>query len=131
MKKVLAMLLAVVFVGSLAFAAEKAAKAPVKKMTGVIVDNMCAGANQANIAEFVKGHTKECTLMPDCAKSGYSLFIDGKLLPFDDASAAKIEKFLKKKNSTLQVVVKAAMVEDKLSLKSISNKKEKKSKEKK
>ena len=132
MKKLLAVLLAVVFVGSLAIAAEKkAAKPQVKKMTGIIVDNMCAGSHQADIAEFVKGHTKECALMPDCVKSGYSLFTEGKLLPFDEASSAKIEKFLKKKNSTLNVAVKAALVEDKLSLKSISNKKEKKSKEKK
>jgi len=130
MKKILAVLLAVAFVGSLAIAAEKAAKAPVKKMTGIIIDNMCAGAHQADIAEFIKGHTKECALMPDCVKSGYSLYTDDKLLAFDDASTAKIEKFLQKKKSTVQVKVKVK-VGDKLTLLSIDNKKVEKKKEKK
>jgi len=130
MKKILALLLAVVFVGSLSFAAEKAAKLPKKTLSGDIIDNICAVAHQADLAEFVKTHAKECALMPDCVKSGYSLYTDGNLLAFDDASNAKIAKFLQKKKSTLQVKVKVK-VGDKLNLLSIGNKKVEKKKEKK
>jgi hypothetical protein len=124
-EKAVILVLAALFVGTAAFAAvDKPAKVKASKMNGTIIDNMCAAGHQADIAEFVKAHTKECALMPTCVASGYSLYTEeGKLVAFDDASNAKIKKFLDKKKSSLQVVVKAKMMGDKLSLVSIENKK--------
>jgi hypothetical protein len=76
-----------------------------------------------NLAEFVKTHTKACALMPDCAASGYSIFADGKLNKFDQASNKKVEEFLKKDESKLEVVVKAEKVGEELKLASIENQK--------
>ena len=93
-------------------------------INGTIIDNHCA-ANQTpqQLAEFVKTHTKECALMPMCATSGYSIFADGKLTKFDQASSAKVEEFLKKADSKLNVTVTANKVGDELSLVTIANQK--------
>lgn len=90
-------------------------------LKGDIIDNMCANGNKDNIAEFVKSHTKACALMPNCVASGYSLFVDGKLHKFDDASNKKIEEFLKMSGSKLQVTVTFTKTEDMISLVSIEN----------
>ncbi|MEW5901098.1 MAG: hypothetical protein AB1715_06515 [Acidobacteriota bacterium] len=90
-------------------------------LKGDIIDNMCAGANKDNLAEFVKTHTKACTLMPDCVASGYSLYADGTLYKFEKASNVKVEEFLRKPESKLQVVVKAKKIGQELSLVSIEN----------
>jgi hypothetical protein len=74
-------------------------------LKGTIIDNHCAAMSKDNLAEFVKTHTKACALMPDCAASGYSIFADGKLYKFDQASGKKVEEFLKKDESRLEVVV--------------------------
>lgn len=119
---------------SLAFAAEQAATtttsaapavtaAETVTITGDIIDNMCAGANAADLSNFVKTHTKQCALMPDCAASGYAIVVDGKLTKFDKDSNAKVAEFLKKEDSKLQVVVTAKKVGDELSLVSIDNQK--------
>src|ERR1035437_1154230 len=112
MKKFIFTAMALVFVASMAFAVENAAKiskaAAVKpvEMEGIIIDNLCATGNKAKLPEFIKTHTKSCALMPNCAKSGYSLYMpDGSLNPFDKASNVRIEKFLKKKASNLEVSV--------------------------
>lgn len=88
-------------------------------LKGDIVDNMCAEANKDNVAEFVKGHTKECALM--CASSGYSIISDGKIYAFDEADSKKVEEFLKNPESKLQVEVTALQAGDKLSLLEIKN----------
>ncbi|MDD5408968.1 MAG: hypothetical protein PHC71_02625 [Candidatus Omnitrophica bacterium] len=134
MKKILFVLMALCFVSSLAFAQDMAKPADTttavaapattpETMTlkGDIIDNMCAGANKDNLAEFVKTHTKECALMPNCQASGYSIFADGKLYAFDKDSSAKIAEFLKNADSKLQVTVTAKQVGDELSLISINN----------
>lgn len=90
-------------------------------LKGDIIDNMCANGNKDNMAEFVKSHTKACALMPNCVASGYSLFVGGKLHKFDDASNKKIEEFLKKSDSKLQVTVTVTKTEDMISLVSIEN----------
>ena len=116
MKKILFVLIALCFVSSLAFAEDMVLK-------GDVIDNMCAGANQATLAEFVKTHTKGCALMPSCIDSGYSIFANGKLYKFDKDSNAKVVEFLKKADSKLQVAVTAKQVGDELSLLSIENQK--------
>ena len=90
-------------------------------LKGVLIDNLCAETNKANLPEFVKKHTKECALMPNCAASGYSLYSEGKLQQFDKESNAKIEKFLMDKKSTLKVDVRAKAAGDKLILIDIVN----------
>ncbi|MCX5701607.1 MAG: hypothetical protein NTW64_01335 [Candidatus Omnitrophica bacterium] len=91
-------------------------------LKGDIIDNMCAGSQKAEqLAEFVKTHNKTCAL--SCVASGYSIFADGKLQKFDMESNAKIEEFLKKQDSKLQVSVVVKKVGDVLSLVSIENQK--------
>jgi hypothetical protein len=90
-------------------------------LKGDIIDNMCADSHTEDLAEFVASHTKGCALMPSCVASGYSLFVDGKLHKFDEASNKKIEEFLKKDDSRLQVEVTIIKKEDKISLVSIKN----------
>jgi hypothetical protein len=91
-------------------------------LSGDIVDNMCASSQKPEeLAGFIKAHTKQCALMPSCVESGYSIFVDGKLVKFDKASNAKIEEFLKKEDSKLQVKVTANKVGEELSLISIEN----------
>jgi len=135
MKKLVLMVMAVCLVTGFALAAETQAQAPASPTSsttavapasitikGDIIDNMCAGSqNPEDLAAFVKTHTKQCTLKPQCAASGYSIFSDGKLSKFDKESNAKIEEFLKKADSKLQVVVVAKKVGDELNLVSIEN----------
>lgn len=91
-------------------------------LTGTIIDNMCAGTQKPEeLAAFVKTHTKQCALMPQCVASGYSIFADGKLSRFDKDSNVKVEEFLKKTDSKTDVVVVAQVVNDELSLVSINN----------
>lgn len=91
---------------------------------GDIIDNLCINAPRTEaLPDFVKTHTKECALKPYCLASGYSIYADGKSTKFDAAGNAKIEEFLKKTESKLQVVVKAKKVGEELSLVSIENQK--------
>lgn len=126
MKKMITFAVAALLIAGAVYAAETAAKpaAGVKAMTyeGTIIDNLCATGNKAKLGDFIKTHTKQCALMPNCAASGYSLYMpDGTLMPFDKASSMKIQKFLKKKSSKLEVSVTANKNADTLQLVSIKN----------
>jgi hypothetical protein len=144
MKKLALLVIMLAAVSSLAFAAEESANLtmgsttiiPVTKeltpakttvpeamiLKGEIIDNMCAGTQKPEqLAEFVKTHPKTCAL--SCVASGYSIFADGKLQKFDMESNAKIEEFLKKESSKLQVEVVVKKIDDALSLVSIDNQK--------
>jgi len=151
MKKVLFVLMALCFVSTLAFAADSGVTTVTTEPTttaatttqttttatttvattvttpeavvlkGDVIDNTCAGANKDNLAEFIKTHTKACTLKPGCIESGYSLYADGKLYAFDKDSNAKVAEFLKTADSKLQVTVTAKQVGDELNLVSIEN----------
>lgn len=67
--------------GSIVWAHEKV------KLTGIVVDVMCAADHVKDKAEdatkFAAEHTKSCGLMEECVKSGYGIFSDGKWYPFD------------------------------------------------
>lgn len=132
MKKVVLLVLGLCFVTTLAFAqSASAVSAPTTMgavdnaqitLKGEIIDNMCASSQKPeNLANFIKTHTKECALMPNCAASGYSIFSNTELIKFDKASNAKIEEFLKKADSKLAVEVVAKKVGGELSLVSIKN----------
>lgn len=99
-----------------------AANAETMTVTGTVIDNMCASSTK-DIAAFIKTHAKECTLKPQCVASGYSIYADGALQAFDDESNAKIEEFLKKPESKLDIVVTATKTDGTLSLVSIENRK--------
>lgn len=114
MKKFMFAVVALCFIASLAYAASMT-------LNGVIIDNTCASGHKAELASFVKTHTKDCALMPGCMASGYAIYSDGKLYEFDKASNAKVVAFLMKKESKLQVKVVANKVGNNLSLVSIEN----------
>jgi hypothetical protein len=117
MKKAAVTVLLVGLVGFAGLAAD------VLTLKGVIIDNHCAESNKDHLADFIKTHTKECALMPHCAATGYSIFAEGKLYRFEPASSKKVEEFLKKGESKLEVVVKAEKTGEELNLISIENQK--------
>lgn len=139
MKRIVFLCLALCLVASFAFAEEAVTETTASAVTsitptvtpvlapetitikGTIIDNMCAEASRGDLAEFVKAHSKVCALMPDCVASGYSIYADGKLTKFDKDSNAKVEEFLNKEDSKLDVVVTVKMAQDELSLVSIMN----------
>ena len=54
-----------------------------QKMTGYLVDAVCAG-NHATEPGYKESHDKACNLMAACVKSGYSLILaDNTVLTFD------------------------------------------------
>jgi len=121
MKKITILVLMFCFVVSLAFA-QQATKTVVIK--GDIIDNLCADTQKPEeLAKFIKTHTKQCTLQPQCIASGYSIFSDGKLMKFDKISNIDIEAFLNMPGSKLQVVVEYEKVGDLLRLVYIKNQK--------
>src|SRR3990172_5365081 len=103
MKRLL-MLMSVLFV-SIAFGMDERGVEGEKTMTmeGYIIDTKCATDNKAKLDEFVKTHPKECAMAPDCHKSGYNLYSEGKLWKFDKKSSEKVYDFLKKSDSKLNV----------------------------
>lgn len=118
MKRVIPIVLALCFVVSLAFAQG----AETTAITGDVIDNMCLDAHKTeDIAQFVKGHSKQCAITPECEASGYSIYSEGVVNKFDKESNARIAEFLKKEDSKLQVVVTALKNGEELSLVSIEN----------
>jgi type 1 fimbria pilin len=109
---------------TLSFAQTAAPQAATETVTlrGTIIDNQCAGKQAPEqLGTFIKTHTKQCALLPACVASGYSIFADGKLTKFDKASNAKVEEFLRKPESKLDVLVVAKKAGNKLELISIMN----------
>ena len=93
------------------------------KLTGYLIDNACSGrANSEGGAEKVKNHTVKCALMPNCEKSGYAIFADGKLYKLDDAGNKKAVEIYKstKAERGLQVTVEGDVEGDSLKVKSMS-----------
>jgi hypothetical protein len=124
MKRIALLSLMLCVVTSLAFAQDTVKTDASVTISGIVIDNLCADANKATLAEFVKTHPKSCALLANCAASGYSILSEGKLSKFDKESSAKVEEFLKKDSSKLEVVVVAKKVGEELSLVSIENQKE-------
>lgn len=91
--------------------------------TGTIIDNKCAKAQINNITEFIKTHTKECALMPECSASGYSFYTDGRLVEFTKDSTPLIIKFLQEKDSQLQVEAVVENLNGRIRLISVKNQK--------
>jgi hypothetical protein len=93
------------------------------KLTGYLIDNACsARANTEGGAEKVKNHTVKCALMPNCEKSGYALYADGKLYKLDESGNKKAVEIFKstKAERGLQVTVEGDVEGESLKVKSIS-----------
>lgn len=123
MKKLMLTAMVVCMMVSFAMAQDAKAKAGTETLRGIIVDNLIATAdNPQGLGDsFAQEHTKACMVMQECIDSGYSLYVDGKRMRFDEASNPKIIRFLKAPGSKLEVVVEVTRVDDKLRLVSIKN----------
>jgi hypothetical protein len=124
MKNLILMLMTFTLLSTGVYAVESQKGIKTGKMTisGTLIDNRCANAHTSSLEQFIKSHTKECALMPDCAASGYSLYHYGALVRFDKESSKKIEQFLQKKGSTLDVTVVVKKAGEEYNLISIKNK---------
>ena len=75
------------------------AQAQDKRLTGYLIDTLCANSHKedskARVLRFLETHTRSCALMPDCKSSGFSLYTDGKWYKLDDKGAALAEQFIK------------------------------------
>lgn len=66
------------------------------KLSGYVIDNACSARATGDTAlDKVKAHSTKCAQMPNCAKSGYAIFADGKLYKFDEDGNAKVAELLK------------------------------------
>jgi hypothetical protein len=85
-RKIFAVSLMLVMAGVFAFAQEKQAAKSVK-LTGYLIDNMCASAHGEGdgLEETAKGHPTACSLMPSCAEGGFALVVDKKIYKLDEA----------------------------------------------
>lgn len=69
--------------GIFAFAQEKQA-AKATKLTGYLMDNMCASSHGEDDGMTAKGHPVACSLMPSCAEGGFALVADKKIYKLDE-----------------------------------------------
>jgi hypothetical protein len=83
-RKLFAVSLLIVMTAVFALAQEKAAQESVK-LTGYLVDSMCAGSEGDEAAETAKGHPTACSLMPACSAAGFSLVVEKKIYKLDEA----------------------------------------------
>ena len=101
-RKVFAVSLMLLVAGLLAFAQEKQAAKPLK-LTGYLMDNMCASSQAGDedaLHETAKGHPVTCTLMPSCAEGGFALVVDKKIYKLDEAGNKAALEVLKATDPT-------------------------------
>jgi hypothetical protein len=63
------------------------------KVTGYVIDNMCAGMEGTE--DEAKEHTTSCALMPKCERSGYAVVSGDKSYKLDDNGNKLAEQVLK------------------------------------
>jgi len=81
------------------------------KLTGYVVDVVCFADHVKDSPEaatkVAAEHTKECSLMEECVKSGYGVYADGQWYPFDakgnELAKAVFEKTGKKDHIKMTV----------------------------
>jgi uncharacterized protein YcfL len=105
MKKNLVLIIVALF----CFGVVATAKTKKVKLTGYVVDKACSAkiSQKENVQEAAMGHTKKCALMDGCAKSGYSVFVDGKFYEFDAKGNETAKALLAK--SSLEKGIKFAV----------------------
>ncbi len=70
------------------------------KLSGYVIDNACSARATGDTAlDKVKAHSTKCAQMPNCAKSGYAIYADGKLYKFDEDGNKKVAELLKNTKS--------------------------------
>lgn len=70
------------------------------KLSGYVIDNACSTRATGDTAlDKVKAHSTKCAQMPNCAKSGYAIYADGKLYKFDEDGNKKVAELLKNTKS--------------------------------
>lgn len=83
-----------------------------KVWTGYLSDTKCSEAvkDDSDPSDFLKHHTKDCALMPNCKSAGYILYSKHEWLKFDDAGNKKAVELLKasKKKRGFFVEVRAS-----------------------
>jgi hypothetical protein len=79
---------------SLAAAFAYAQEAAKTKVTGYVIDNMCAGDHAAE--EEAKDHGTACSLMPACRKSGYRIVAGEKSYKLDERGNMLASELLNK-----------------------------------
>ena len=113
-RKVFALSLMLLMAGVLAFAQEAKQAEKSVKLTGYLMDNMCASSQEHDdeaLNHTAKGHPVACTLMPDCSKGGFALVADKKIYKLDEAGnklALEVLKATKTKKG-LQVEVEGTL----------------------
>ncbi len=118
LKRFLCLLSLLGALGLVAFADGKAVT-----LTGNLVDKACSArvAKKDNPQEAAAGHTKGCSLMDGCAKSGFGVFADGKYIEFDEKgntmAKAALEKSSKDKGAKFKVTGK--VTDNKMTVESI------------
>jgi hypothetical protein len=92
------------------------------KLTGFVIDNMCAEANASTLSEKAKGHPTACATMPNCAKSGYSVISEGKRYKLDEDGNKKMMALFKgsKTKKGMSVTVEGTVEGDVIRVKKIS-----------
>ena len=104
------------------FTAPAAAQSSSQKLTGYLVDGVCAG-NHATEPGYAENHDKKCNLMDGCIKSGYSLITaDHKVLKFDAKGNEQALAFIKatNKDKSWKVAVTGAVTGQTIAVKSIA-----------
>jgi hypothetical protein len=75
------------------------------KVTGYVIDNMCAGMHSSE--DEAKEHTTSCALMPKCEKSGFAVVSGDKSYKLDDNGNKLAEQLLKTTHTKKGVKVEA------------------------
>ncbi|HZG51234.1 MAG TPA: hypothetical protein VEZ40_03770 [Pyrinomonadaceae bacterium] len=116
-RKFFAVSLMLVMAGVLALAQEKQAAKSVK-LTGYLIDNMCANAHGDGdgLEETAQGHPTACALMPSCNATGFALVVDKKIYKLDEAGNKSALSVLKATKATkgLRVEVEGTLDGDSL-----------------
>ena len=89
-------------------------------LTGNIVDKSCATGRMKsdNPQASIDGHTKKCSLMENCLKSGLGVYADGKYIEFDEngTGLAKTALESSEKANGAKFKVMGKMVDGKLAV---------------
>lgn len=103
---------AIAVLAFLAFIAARVMEPNAQRLRGVIIDNLCARAHGLELDSYILTHTKQCALLPYCAGSGYSIVAQGRLYHFTEKSSRKVEHFLRRSGSALDVSAKVRIMQD-------------------
>ena|SRR6478672_5537093 len=83
-----------------------------KKITGVVIDQMCAKKMEAkeDPQKAAGGHDKACCLK--CADSGFAIMADGKTTKLSADSSDKVKEYLSKDDAKTKVTIEGTTQDD-------------------